>query len=157
MGGRPLIGTPWSSSSWSPWIVVLVLAESGGSCNAGTPGEVGVRGDSAAAAGGGNWSTNAVYLNMLNCFKDYKRYIHILNHIWLDPSIWNKSLDQQYMLSVLHSQYCACWCPGDFRSQDISRHGIVPQAGIFHLKTDTHYYIMKYPSKFGTYKKSNLQ
>ena len=32
--------------------------------------------------------------------------------------------EQQCMLSVLHSQCCACWCTGDFRSQCISRHGI---------------------------------
>ena len=30
------------------------------------------------------------------------------------------------MLSVLHSQYHACWCSGDFRSQGINRHGIAP-------------------------------
>ena len=30
------------------------------------------------------------------------------------------------MLSVVHSQYHGCWCPGDFRSQGISRHGIDP-------------------------------
>ena len=37
------------------------------------------------------------------------------------------SLEQLEMLSVLHSQYHACWCSGDFRSQGISRHGIYPQ------------------------------
>ena len=36
-------------------------------------------------------------------------------------------VEQQYMLSVLHSQYHACWCSGDFRSQGISRHDINPQ------------------------------
>ena len=63
---------------------------------------------------------------MLNCFKDYKRYIHILNHIsnlaW--PKWMKLSLEQHYMLYVLHSQYHACWCTGDFRSQCISRHDI---------------------------------
>ena len=34
------------------------------------------------------------------------------------------------MLSVLHSQYHACWCTGDFRSQCISRHGIDHQSRI---------------------------
>ena len=36
------------------------------------------------------------------------------------------TLEQQYMLSVLHNQYMyhAYWCSGDFRSQGISRHGI---------------------------------
>ena len=37
-------------------------------------------------------------------------------------------LEQQYMLSVPHSQYHACWCIGDFRSQCISRCGIYPQS-----------------------------
>ena len=32
------------------------------------------------------------------------------------------------MLSVLHSQYHACWCSGDLRSQGISRHGIDSQS-----------------------------
>ena len=31
------------------------------------------------------------------------------------------------MSSVLHRQYHACWCSGDFRSQGISRYGIDPQ------------------------------
>ena len=35
-------------------------------------------------------------------------------------------LEQQYILSVLHNQYHARWCSGDFRSQGISRHGIDP-------------------------------
>ena len=35
---------------------------------------------------------------------------------------------QWYMLSILHSQYQACWCTGDFSSQCISRHGIHPQS-----------------------------
>ena len=63
---------------------------------------------------------------MLICFKDYKRYIHILNHI-LDlawPKEMKVTLEQQYMLSVIHSQNHACWCFGDFRSQGINRHGI---------------------------------
>ena len=38
------------------------------------------------------------------------------------------TLEQQNMLSVLHSQYHACWCSGDFRSQGISRHDIEPQS-----------------------------
>ena len=33
------------------------------------------------------------------------------------------TLEQQYMSSVLHSQCCACWCSGDFRSQSTSWHG----------------------------------
>ena len=65
-------------------------------------------------------------LNILNCFKDYKTYIHILNRI-LDLA-WLKcmklTLEQQHMLSVLHSQCHASWCSGDFRAQAISRLGI---------------------------------
>ena len=38
------------------------------------------------------------------------------------------SVEQQYILPVLHSQYHACWCSGDFRSQCISRHGIDSQS-----------------------------
>ena len=34
------------------------------------------------------------------------------------------------MLSVLHSQYHACWCTGDCRSQCINRHGIDHQSRI---------------------------
>ena len=67
-----------------------------------------------------------ITLNMLNCLKDYKRYTGIMNRI-LDL-VWHKemksTLEQQYMLSVLHSQYHAC----DIRSQSISRHGIDPQS-----------------------------
>ena len=32
------------------------------------------------------------------------------------------------MLSVLHSQYHACWCSSNFRRQDISMHGIDTQS-----------------------------
>ena len=51
----------------------------------------------------------------------------IVSWIWLDPSRWNCLLEQQYMLSVLHSHH-ACWCSGGFRSQGISRHGIDSQS-----------------------------
>ena len=68
-------------------------------------------------------------LNMLNCFKDYKRHNHILNHI-LDLA-WSKLmkliLEQQCILFVLHSQYHACRCAGNFRNQGTNRHGIDPQ------------------------------
>ena len=37
------------------------------------------------------------------------------------------TLEQQYMLSVQQSQYLACWCSGDFRSQGIIRLDIDPQ------------------------------
>ena len=38
------------------------------------------------------------------------------------------TLEQQYMLSFLHSQYHTCWCSCDFKSQCISMHGIDPQS-----------------------------
>ena len=38
------------------------------------------------------------------------------------------SLEQEYMLSVLHSRYHACWWSGDFRSQSINMHGIDPKS-----------------------------
>ena len=68
-------------------------------------------------------------LDMLNCFQDYKRYIHILNQI-LDlawPKLIKLILEQLYILSVLHSQYHACCCcSGDLRSQCIDRHEYWP-------------------------------
>ena len=66
-------------------------------------------------------------LNMLNSFKDYKRCIHILNR-FLELAWPKLILKQHYMLSVINSQYHACWCPGDFRSQGISRPDIDPQS-----------------------------
>ena len=70
----------------------------------------------------------AVTLNMVNCFKDYRRYIHILNHILHLASFRYLKLTpkQQYILPVLLSQYHVCWCSGDFRSRSIIRHGIDP-------------------------------
>ena len=45
-------------------------------------------------------------LNILNCFQDYKRYIHILNRILDLPCHKHMkwTLEQQYMC-VVHSQY----------------------------------------------------
>ena len=73
---------------------------------------------------------------MLNCFKDYKRYIHILDFI-MDlalPRSMELTLEQKYMLFVQQSQYYACWCAGDFRSQGIGRLGIEPQSRDIHYK-----------------------
>ena len=44
-------------------------------------------------------------LNMLNCFKDHNRYIYILNLGFVLTHVDEIILKQQYMLSVLHSQY----------------------------------------------------
>ena len=49
-------------------------------------------------------------VKMLNCFEDYKTYIHIFNPI-LDlalPILMELTLKQQYMLCVMHSQCQAC-------------------------------------------------
>ena len=64
-------------------------------------------------------------INMLNCFKDYKRCIHISYYI-LDSVQQKKSkftMRQPCMLPILHCQYHSCWYPDDFRSQGISRPG----------------------------------
>ena len=50
----------------------------------------------------------------------------ILELAW--PKMMKSTLEQQYMLSVLHSQYHACWCSGDFRNQSISTRGIDSQS-----------------------------
>ena len=34
------------------------------------------------------------------------------------------TVEQPYMLPILYWSYLTCWCPGDLRSQGISRHGI---------------------------------
>ena len=65
-------------------------------------------------------------LNMLNCFKDYKRNTYILTRIFdlaCSKSV-KLTLIQEYILSFLRRQKLVCWCSGDFRSQGISRHGI---------------------------------
>ena len=49
-------------------------------------------------------------LNMLNCFRDYKRFIHILYHIldFVVNTIQQKktkyTIEQPYMLSILYCQ-----------------------------------------------------
>ena len=35
------------------------------------------------------------------------------------------TMEQPYMLPILHWQCHACWCSGDFRSHGITRHGII--------------------------------
>ena len=60
---------------------------------------------------------------MLNGFKDY---IIISYHILVFVQQKNTrfTMEQPDMLSILYCQYHSCWCPGDLRSQGISRHGI---------------------------------
>ena len=65
-----------------------------------------------------SYNTDHQHPNTLNCFKDYTSCIYILN--WILELTWPKymklSLEHQYMLSVLHSLYHACWCFGNFRA-----------------------------------------
>ena len=60
----------------------------------------------------------------IKCFKDYK----ICIHVWIVNQIDEINSIKIYMMSVLHSNWDACWCSGDFRSQCISRNGIVSQS-----------------------------
>ena len=65
-------------------------------------------------------------LYTLNCFKDCKRYTCIVCHS-LDCVQKKKTkftMEQPNMLPILYCQYHAYWCPGNLRSQGISRHGI---------------------------------
>ena len=66
-------------------------------------------------------------LHMLNWFKDYKRYIHIssiLDFVWQKKIKFIMGQPHINVLPTLYCQYHSCWCPGDFRSRGISRHGI---------------------------------
>ena len=64
------------------------------------------------------------------CWIVLKIFINILNYVF--DLAWPKKmkliLEQQCKLSVLHSQYHACWCPGDLRNQGINLHGVDPQS-----------------------------
>ena len=50
-------------------------------------------------------------LNMLNCFKDYQRYIHVSYHIldFMKQKKTKFTIQQPYMLPILYYQYHACW------------------------------------------------
>ena len=63
---------------------------------------------------------------MLNCFKDYKRCIHISYHIFdfIQQKKPKFTMEQPYMLPILYCQNHACWCPGHLRSQGITNHSI---------------------------------
>ena len=69
----------------------------------------------------------------MNCFKDYKWYkcIHISNRIldlaWPEVDAI-KSETTIHVVCPRQSQYHACSCASDLRSQSISRHGIDPQS-----------------------------
>ena len=87
-----------------------------------------------------NQSINQIKLSarwiVLKVVKDKFTFLNrILDLAW--PTLMKLTLEQQYALCVLHSQYHACWCTGDFRSQCISRHGTMywpHKAGIFRLQ-----------------------
>ena len=91
----------------------------------------------------GDRFVQALTLNMLNCFKDYQRCSHISYHTleFLQHKKTKFTMEQPYMLLIPHWQYHACWYSGDFRSQGISRHGIDPKTGIFHLQHQKSWYI----------------
>ena len=75
--------------------------------------------------------SNDVNFNMLNCFKDYKRCILILNRflVFLDKSGWNQLWNNiTCCLSYTTNRMACLLCFGDFRSRSISRHGIDPQS-----------------------------
>ena len=56
----------------------------------------------------------------------HAKCIHISYHIlhFIQQKKTKLRIEQPYILPILHGQYHACWCPGDWRSQGISRHGI---------------------------------
>ena len=68
-------------------------------------------------------------LNILNCFEDYKRFIHISYHIldFIQQKKTTFAMGQHYMLSILYCQYHTGWCPGDLSRQGISRQGLTPR------------------------------
>ena len=78
--------------------------------------------------GGSVWSgtERVITLKRLNWLKDYERCIPIAYHIsdFVQQVKTKCTMQQPYMLPILYSQYHACWCPGDSRSQGISGHGI---------------------------------
>ena len=75
-------------------------------------------------------------LKRLNLFKDYERCIPISYHSGILNLVQLKKTRFQLpdlqcihfaCIHVAYIQYCqyhSCWCPGDLRSQGISRHGI---------------------------------
>ena len=71
-------------------------------------------------------------LDILTISKDYKKNTHFQSNFGL-TRVEEINSGIEYM-SVLHSQYHACWCTGDFQSQCIRRNGIEPKAGIFHAR-----------------------
>ena len=65
-------------------------------------------------------------VNMLNCFKDYKKCLHISYHIldFVQQKKIQFTIEQPYMLPMLYCQYHACWYRGDLRRKGISRNWI---------------------------------
>ena len=79
-------------------------------------------------------------LNMLNCFKYYKRCIHISYHIL---GVCSTEEDQIHYGVTLHVAYPilsrvqdhARWCPGDIMSQGIDRHWYWPNNPEFSISS----------------------
>ena len=61
--------------------------------------------------------------NMLTCFKDYKYVFTFPILDFVQQKKTKFAMEQPYILPIIYCQYLACWCPGDLRSQGISRHG----------------------------------
>ena len=57
---------------------------------------------------------NVLTLNMLNCFKDFKRCIHTSYHIYnfVPQNLTGFIMEQPWMLPILYCEYHACRCPG---------------------------------------------
>ena len=59
----------------------------------------------------------------LNCFEIIKMYSHFVSYVR-----FCSTEDQITNRATPYCQYHACWCPGDLRSQGISRHDTDPQS-----------------------------
>ena len=100
-----------------------------------------------APKGGGikrGWeSIGILALNMLNCFKDYKIYIHIhiISSVWFQRRRPN-SHGSNLICCLSHCQYHACWCSGDFRSQGISWNIPIPSSKKYLSKVDYNFTYM---------------
>ena len=70
-----------------------------------------------------DWQVLTLYMLI---FSDRTKYIYVLCHssIFVRHRKLKYFLKKDKDLSILHSQYHGCWCPGDARSQGINNHDI---------------------------------
>ena len=71
----------------------------------------------------------AITIDSLTCWIILKIIIYIFTIRIISWSLFSRrrpisTMEQSYMLLIQNSQYHTCWCPGNLRSQGISRHGI---------------------------------